>query len=422
MSAVTNELLDRFLRYVNIPSQSMAGGGMPPSSPAQWHMAQQLEAELELMDLEDLQTSKQCVLTGYLPANLPEDCHEAVPKIGFCCHLDTADVNLSPMIHPHVVKAYPGGDVVLNPQKHIVMKAAEHPELMPHIGEDIVFTDGTSVLGADNKAAIANVMTMLHTLYTHPEIYHGDIYVAFVPDEEVGLKGSKALDFSRFPVDFAYTIDSCEVGELVYETFNAGTASIDIQGVSAHPMNAKGNLVNPALLAVDFVNFFDRKETPECTEGREGYIWVKTIRSNASRAEVTLAIRDHDKEKYEAKKQTVLANVKKLKAQEPRARVRCEIEDLYGNLADAITPENKKAIDLLFTAMESLQITPKPLAMRGGTDGSFISTKGILTPNYFTGGLNFHSKYECLPVPSLEKSYEVTMKLVQLVYESRQKR
>lgn len=418
MSAITEELLNRFLRYVDIPSQSMPGGGMPPSSPTQWHMAQQLEVELELMDLEDLHTSKQCVLTGYLPANLPEDFTGKVPKIGFCCHLDTADINLSPMVHPHVVKAYPGGDVVLNPAKHVVMKAAEHPELSRHIGEDIVFTDGTSVLGADNKAAIANVMTMLHTLSSHPEIYHGDIYIAFVPDEEVGLKGSKALDFSRFPVDFAYTIDSCEVGELVYETFNAGSAVVSIQGVSAHPMNAKGNLVNPTLLAVDFANFFDRKETPECTEGREGYIWIKSIRSNASRAEVTLAIRDHDKQKYEAKKKKILANVEKLKQQEPRARVRCEMEDTYGNIADAITPDNKKAIDLLFAAMKDLAITPNPIAMRGGTDGSFISTKGILTPNYFTGGLNFHSKYECLPVPSLEKSYNVTMKLVQLVYES----
>ena len=417
MSAITDELLERFLRYVNIPSQSRAGGSVP-SSPTQWHMAQQLEVELELMDLEDLQTSKKCVLTGYLPANLPAGFTGKVPKIGFCTHLDTIDVNLSPIINPHVVKAYPGGDVVLNKEKNIIMKASEHPELKPYIGQDIVFTDGTSVLGADNKSAIANVMTMLHTLTTHPEIYHGDIYVAFVPDEEVGLRGSKSMDFSKFPVDFAYTIDCCALGEVVYETFNAGSAVVNIQGVSAHPMSAKGNLVNPALLAVDLVNMFDRKETPECTEGREGYIWVKGLMSNASRAEVHMDIRDHDKAKYEAKKQKIRDAVEALKAQEPRARIRLEMEDTYGNIADALTPENHKAIDFIYEAMKELDITPKTIPMRGGTDGSFISTKGIFTPNYFTGGLNFHSKYEFLPIPSLEKSYEVTMKIIELVYKS----
>lgn len=417
MSAIRDELLERFLRYVNIPSQSRAGGAVP-SSPTQWHMAQQLEVELELMDLEDLYTSKKCVLTGYLPANLPEGFTGKVPKIGFCTHLDTVDVNLSPIIHPHVVKAYPGGDVVLNQEKNIVMKASEHPELAPYVGQDIVFSDGTSVLGADNKAAVANVMTMIHTLVTHPEIYHGDIYVAFVPDEEVGLRGSKSMEFDRFPVDFAYTIDCCELGEVVYETFNAGSAFVNIQGVSAHPMSAKGNLVNPTLLAVDLANMFDRKETPECTEGKEGYIWLKSIQSNASRAEMRLDIRDHDKAKYEEKKQKIRDAVAALQAKEPRARIRLDMEDTYGNIADALTPENHKAIDYIYEAMKELEITPKTIAMRGGTDGSFISTKGIFTPNYFTGGLNFHSKYEFLPLPSLEKSYQVTMKIVELVYKS----
>lgn len=417
MSAIRDELLERFLRYVNIPSQSRAGGAVP-SSPTQWHMAQQLEVELELMDLEDLYTSKKCVLTGYLPANLPEGFTGKVPKIGFCTHLDTVDVNLSPIIHPHVVKAYPGGDVVLNQEKNIVMKASEHPELAPYVGQDIVFSDGTSVLGADNKAAVANVMTMIHTLVTHPEIYHGDIYVAFVPDEEVGLRGSKSMEFDRFPVDFAYTIDCCELGEVVYETFNAGSAFVNIQGVSAHPMSAKGNLVNPTLLAVDLANMFDRKETPECTEGKEGYIWLKSIQSNASRAEMRLDIRDHDKAKYEEKKQKIRDAVAALQAREPRARIRLDMEDTYGNIADALTPENHKAIDYIYEAMKDLEITPKTIAMRGGTDGSFISTKGIFTPNYFTGGLNFHSKYEFLPLPSLEKSYQVTMKIIELVYKS----
>lgn len=416
MSQLTQQLLERFLRYVNIPSQSRAGISSVPSTQDQWHMARQLEAELEIMDLEDLHLSDRCVLTGYLPDNLPEGFTGSVPKIGFCCHLDTVDVNLSPEVHPQVVRNYPGGDLVLNAEKGILMKAAEHPELADYVGQDIVFTDGTSVLGADNKAAVANVMTMLQYFTDHPEIHHGAIYVAFVPDEEVGLKGSKALDISRFPVDFAYTIDCCALGEVVYETFNAGSAQVDIQGVSAHPMNAKGNLVNPTLLAVDFANFFDRKETPECTEGKEGYIWIKSIQSNATHATVQLAIRDHDKARYEARKQTILANVERLKHQEPRAQVRCILEDIYGNIADAMTPDNRQAVDFLYEALDELAITPKTIAMRGGTDGSYLSTRGIFTPNYFTGALNFHSRYEFLPLPSLEKSCQVTLKLVEKVF------
>lgn len=416
MSQLTQQLLDRFLRYVNIPSQSRAGISSVPSTQEQWHMAQQLEAELEIMDLEDLHLSDRCVLTGYLPANLPEGFTGSVPKIGFCCHLDTVDVNLSPEVHPQVVRNYPGGDLVLNAEKGILMRAAEHPELADYVGQDIVFTDGTSVLGADNKAAVANVMTMLQYFTDHPEIHHGAIYAAFVPDEEVGLKGSKALEISRFPVDFAYTIDCCALGEVVYETFNAGSAQVDIQGVSAHPMNAKGNLVNSTLLAVDFANFFDRKETPECTEGKEGYIWIKSIQSNATHATVQLAIRDHDKARYEARKQTILANVERLKHQEPRAQVRCTLEDIYGNIADAMTPDNRQAVDFLYEALDELAITPKTIAMRGGTDGSYLSTRGIFTPNYFTGALNFHSRYEFLPLPSLEKSCQVTLKLVEKVF------
>ena len=418
MSQLTDQLLDRFLRYVNIPSQSRAGAAQVPSTPEQWHMARQLEAELEILDLEDLHLSEHCVLTGYLPANLPAGFIGSVLKIGFCCHLDTVDVDLSSEVHPQVVRNYPGGDVVLNAAKGLIMKAADHPELVPYVGQDIVFTDGTSVLGADNKAAIANVMTLLQYLTDHPEIHHGAIYVAFVPDEEVGLKGSKALDCSRFPVDFAYTIDCCALGEVVYETFNAGSATVEIQGISAHPMNAKGNLVNSTLLAVDFANFFDRKETPECTEGKAGYIWIKSIQSNASQATVQMAIRDHDKTRYEARKQTILANVERLKAQEPRARIRCTLEDSYGNIADAMTPDNREAVDFLYEALEELGISPKTLAMRGGTDGSYLSTQGIFTPNYFTGALNFHSRYEFLPLPSLETSCQVTLKLVEKVFRT----
>lgn len=411
-------MMHRFCRYVRIPSQSKPNGGTHvPSTESQWDMARTLMKECEDMGLVDLSLSDKCVLTGRLPAHTEPGCDRKIPAVGFCAHLDTVDVDLSPVVHPQLVEHYDGGDIVLNADKNIVMTVSDHPELRDYIGQDLITTDGTSVLGADNKAAITNVMTALHTLTTHPDLYHGDIYVAFVPDEECGLFGSKNMDFSKFPVDFAYTIDSCALGEIVYETFNAGSATVTIHGVSAHPMSAKGNLVNPTLLACDFINMFDRSETPECTEGKEGYIWCQAVESNQSKAVVSLNIRDHSKEKYEEKKRRIAANVEKLKQMEPRASITYEMEDTYGNIADAITDDNHKAIDYIFDAFKELQIQPKPIAMRGGTDGSFISTKGILTPNYFTGGLNFHSRYEFLPLPSLEKSYEVTMKLIDLIYK-----
>ncbi len=411
------ELIERFHRYVAVPSQSLSNGGTQiPSSKGQWELAKLLQQECAKLGLVDLHLSEQCVLTGKLPANLPNGCSRKIPSVGFVAHLDTVDVCLSPEIHPQIVKNYDGKDIVLNKDQLIVMTTKEHPELLNYVGQDLIVTDGTSVLGADNKAAIANIMTALSTLSSDPSIYHGDIYIAFVPDEECGLYGSKSMDFSKFPVDFAYTIDCCELGEVVYETFNAGSAAITIHGVSAHPMSAKGVLVNPTLLAVDFINMFDRKETPECTEGKEGYIWCQAVQSNQSTAKVELNIRDHYKEKYEARKQLVLENVQKLQAGNPRAKIECAIQDVYGNIADAVTDQNRIAIDYLYTAMKQLQITPKTISMRGGTDGSFISTKGILTPNYFTGGHNFHSRFEFLPIPSLEKSYQMTMTLIDLIY------
>lgn len=414
------QLVNRFYRYVAVESQSIQNGGIEvPSSAGQWDLAKLLHKECEELGLVELELSSKCILTGRLPANLPADCSRKIPSVGFVAHLDTVDVCLKPEIHPQIVKDYDGKDIVLNKEQNIVLTTAEHPEILKYKGQDIIVTDGTSVLGADNKAAITNVMTALSTLAKDKTIYHGNIYIAFVPDEECGLYGSKNMDFSKFPVDFAYTIDSCELGEVVYETFNAGCGKVTIHGVSAHPMSAKGVLVNPTLAAVDFINMFNRQETPECTEGKEGYIWCQGVTSNQSTAVVELNIRDHSKEKYEARKQMINENVEKLRRLYPRAKVECEIADIYGNIADAVTAENRKAIDYIYTAMDNLAIAPKTIAMRGGTDGSFISTKGILTPNYFTGAHNFHSRFEFLPVPSFEKSYQMTMTIIQLIYEGK---
>ena len=408
------KLLERFLRYVAVTSQSNAAVKTVPTTSGQRELAELLKTELAELGLVDLEISEFSVLTGKLPANLPAG-HHAVPAVGWVAHLDTVDVCLNAEIHPQVVKNYQGGDICLNKEKQIFLKVSEHPEIEKYIGEDIVVSDGTSVLGADDKAAIANVMVALETLANDKTIYHGDIYVCFVPDEEIGLLGAKKIDFEKFPVDFAYTIDCCELGEVVYETFNAGSAEVYIKGITAHPMSAKGVLVNPTLVATDLVNSFDRMQTPEHTEGTEGYIWVTAINSNVSEARVNMAIRDHNKVLYEARKEQIKIAVEFLKLRHPKAVIELTMSDTYGNIADAIREDNKKCIDFIYQAMEELDITPKTIAMRGGTDGSFISTKGILTPNYFTGAHNFHSNCEFWPLGAAEKSCRMTLKLIELI-------
>lgn len=408
------KLTSRFLRYAAISSQSIEGAAVVPSTPGQRQLAELLKGDLAELGFVDLEISEYSVLTGKLPANLPAGYH-SVPAVGWVAHLDTVNVNLSPDVHPQIIKNYQGGDVLLNAEKNISIKTAEHPELEKYIGQDLIVSDGTSVLGADNKAAIANLMVAMETLHADSSILHGDIYVCFVPDEEVGLCGSKKIDFSKFPVDFAYTIDCCEQGEVVYQTFNAGSATIKVKGVTAHPMSAKNTLVNPALVVTDIINCFDRMQTPEHTEGTEGFIWVESMNCNVSEATLNLKIRDHSKTMYEARKKFIADAVEYVKAKNPKAGIQLEIVDVYGNIADAIRQDNKKCIDYIFEAMAELGVEPKDIAMRGGTDGSFISTKGILTPNYFTGAHNFHSYAEFMPMGAVEKSCQMTLKLIELI-------
>ncbi len=414
MSKMQERLTERFLRYAAVSSQSVEGSPVVPSTPGQRQLAELLQKDLSELGLVDLEISDYSVLTGHLPSNLPADYHK-VPTVGWVAHLDTVNVNLSADVHPQIVKNYQGGDVLLNAEKQIYIKVSEHPELEKYIGSDLITSDGTSVLGADNKAAIANLMVALETLKNNPEILHGDIYVAFVPDEEVGLCGSKKMDFSKFPVDFAYTIDCCELGEVVYQTFNAGSAAIKVKGVTAHPMSAKNTLVNPTLVCVDFINCLDRMQTPEHTEGTEGFIWVESMHTNVSEAVLNLKIRDHSKIMYEARKKFIADAVDYVKAKNPKAGVELKIVDVYGNIADALNENNRVCVDHIFEAMRELGITPKDIAMRGGTDGSFISTKGIPTPNYFTGAHNFHSYCEFMPMTAVEKSCQMTLKLIELI-------
>lgn len=403
---ITEQLVDRFLRYVSIPSQSKAGSAIVPSTPGQTELAKQLKQELIALNMQDVYLDEHSIVTAKLAGNTPH-----APKIGFVAHLDTVDVALSEKINPQRV-TFTGEDILLNSEKDIWFKVAEHPELKKYLDEELIVTDGTSVLGADNKAAIAVVMTMLDQLQQQ-NCPHGDIYVAFVPDEEVGLNGAKKLDLQRFKPDFAYTIDCCELGEVVYETFNAGAVTIEIEGVSAHPMSAKNVLINPIRIANDIINCFDSCETPEHTEGKEGYFWFNDIIGNQSTTTLKMSIRDFDLIHYEARKTYIQKVISFISHKYPRAKISYQISDTYSNIANYLG-DDRRCIDLIYQSFELLGIKPNTIAMRGGTDGSALSARGLTTPNYFTGAHNFHSCFEFLPLSSFLKSFEVTMKIIEL--------
>ena len=401
-SPLTRQLTQRFFRYLAITSQSDPRATTLPTTPGQHQMAQALADELRQFGLDDIVVDEHATVTAVKKGTVP-----GAPRIGFITHIDTVDVGLSPDIHPQILR-FTGEDLCLNPEQQIWLRVDEHPEILAYRDEEIIFSDGTSVLGADNKAAVTVVMTLLENLTA--EHKHGDIVVAFVPDEEVGLRGAKALDLSRFAVDFAWTIDCCELGELVYENFNAASAEIRFTGVTAHPMSAKGVLVNPLLMATDFMSHFDRRQTPEHTAGREGYVWFNGIHGDQNSTRLQANIRDFDLDSFNRRKQQIGEAAEKIAAQYPTARVEFTISDTYSNISNAIG-EDRRAIDLMFTAMESLGITPKPTPMRGGTDGAALSAKGLLTPNFFTGAHNFHSKFEFLPLRAFEASYLTALQL-----------
>ncbi len=405
--AIKKTLVDNFFRYLAIPSQSKEGSNKIPSSEGQEKLARLLAKDLQKLGLVDIAINEYGVIQARLPKN-----SDYTQAIGWVCHLDTVDVGLSDEIHPKVIKNYQGGNITLNSEANIILTPEENPEILKYIGDDIIVSDGKSVLGADNKAAIANVITAISYLNVNKNIEHGDIYLAFVPDEEIGLRGSRKIDFNKFKADFAYTIDCCELGELVYETFNAASASISIEGVSAHPMSAKNVLVNPIMIANDFINLLNRAETPEHTEGKEGYIRVTDIESDVLTAKINLNIRDHSREKYDQKKSYLISAIDLLQKQNPKAKISIEIKDIYSNILDNIKDTNKVAIAKLFRTFNKLGIKPKIILMRGGTDGSYLSTRGILTPNYFTGAHNFHSNKEFLPIDSFYKSLLVTIDLM----------
>ncbi|MDR6100474.1 tripeptide aminopeptidase [Agrobacterium larrymoorei] len=394
---VRKELIERFFRYAAIASQSNASESSLPSSAGQLTLANLLAEELRSIGVEEVVVDDQAIVTGVKRGSA------AAPRIGFIAHLDTVDIGLSPTIHPQILR-FEGRDLCLNAEHDIWLRTDEHPELAEWKGDDIIVGDGTSVLGADNKAAIAVIMTLLAR--SNADQHHGDIFVAFVPDEEIGLRGSRALDLARFPCDFAYTIDCCELGEVMVENFNAASGKIVFRGVSAHPMSAKGVMVNPLMMAIDFINEFDRHDAPEHTDGREGFFWFKEITTGDSEGELSILIRDFDREKFNERKRSILSAAEKIRQKYQSTEVTVEITDTYQNMGHALQQDRRPEL-LLFKALDDLGIARRLVPMRGGTDGAILSAKGIPTPNFFTGAYNFHSRYEFLPVPAFEKSYLV---------------
>lgn len=402
------DIIERFLKYVSIDTQSAEDTGKTPSTNKQWDLAHYLKDELESIGLEDVELDE----LGYLYATLPANTEKEIPTIGFISHMDTSPDCSGNEVKPRIVEKYDGRDIVLDGENNIVTSPQKFPELLDHVGEDIIVTDGHTLLGADDKAGIAEIVQAMVYLLEHPEIKHGKIRVAFNPDEEIGL-GAHHFDVKKFGCDWGYTMDGGEIGELEYENFNAASAKIYVSGVSVHPGYAKGKMINAARVATEFASLLPVTETPEATVEFEGFYHLLGMEGNVERATLSYIIRDHNRQKFEARKQTMIKAAEWLNEKHGSQIVEVEINDQYYNMREKIEPV-MHVIDIAMDAMKEAGVTPKVRAIRGGTDGAQLSFMGLPCPNIFAGGLNFHGPHEFLPIPSLKKASEVVVKICEL--------
>ena len=400
-------LKDRFLRYVKFETRSDEKSETIPSTPTQLEFAKILAKELEEIGMENVYVNDACFVNATLPGNVDKD----VPVIGFIAHMDTADFNAT-NVNPKIVENYNGKDIVLNEAKDIVLSVEEFPNLKNYVGKTVITTDGTTLLGADDKAGIVEIVEAMKYLIEHPEIKHGTVKVAFGPDEEIG-RGADNFNVEEFGADFAYTMDGGPVGELEYESFNAAGAVFKIKGKSVHPGTAKGKLINASLIAAEVVNSFPADEVPEKTEGYEGFYFLDKINSNCEEAELSYILRDHDREKFEAKKKFAANVAKKINEKYGKELVSVEIKDQYYNMGEIIK-DHMNVVEIAKKAMENLGIKPVIEPIRGGTDGSKISFMGLPTPNIFAGGENFHGKYEFVALESMILATDVIVEIVKL--------
>ena len=400
-------LKDRFLRYVKFETRSDEKSETIPSTPTQIEFAKILVRELEEIGMENVYVNDACFVNATLPGNIDKD----VPVIGFIAHMDTADFN-AVNVNPQIVENYDGKDIVLNEAKDIVLSVEEFPNLKNYVGKTVITTDGTTLLGADDKSGIVEIVEAMKYLIEHPEIKHGIVKVAFGPDEEIG-RGADNFNVEEFRADFAYTMDGGPVGELEYESFNAAGAVFKIRGKSVHPGTAKGKLINASLIAAEVVNSFPADEVPEKTEGYEGFYFLDKISANCEEAELSYILRDHDREKFEAKKEFAANVAKKINEKYGKELVSVEIKDQYYNMGEIIK-DHMNVVEIAEKAMKNLGIKPIIQPIRGGTDGSKISFMGLPTPNIFAGGENFHGKYEFVALESMILATDVIVEIVKL--------
>ena len=401
-------VIERFLKYVTFDTQSDESTGVTPSTPKQMVFAQYLKTELEELGLKDISLDEN----GYLFATLLSNVDHEVPVVGFIAHMDTSPDMSGENVKPRIVEKYDGKDIPLCAEENIILSPANFPELLDHVGEDLIVTDGHTLLGADDKAGIAEIVGAVAYLIAHPEIKHGDIRIGFNPDEEIGL-GAHKFDVEKFGAKWAYTMDGGEVGELEFENFNAAAAKIRVKGRNVHPGYAKNKMINSLLVANEYASLLPANETPGTTEGYEGFYHLIGMEGEVENTVLSYIVRDHDREKFEARKQALLNYAAQLNEKYGEGTVTVELKDQYYNMRQQVEPLIH-IIDIAFAAMQEAGVTPKVKAIRGGTDGAQLSFKGLPCPNIFAGGLNFHGRYEFVPVQSIEKAMNVVVKIAEL--------
>ena len=399
-----NKVVERFLKYVTFDTTSNPSSSNCPSSEGQRIFANYLVEELKSLGL-DVSIDKNSYIMATLKGNT-----EGIDAIGFISHLDTAPDVSGKDIKPRIIKNYDGKDIILNEELNIITKVNDYPELLNLIGEDLIVTDGTTLLGADDKAGIAEIITAIEYIVNNPDIKHGDIKIGFTPDEEIG-RGADLFDVENFGAKYAYTVDGGILGELQYENFNAAGATITIQGRNVHPGSSKNKMVNALHIASEISNIFPENERPETTEGYEGFYHLNDLNGNVEKATMVYIIRDHDKDMFEKRKVFMRESINKLN-EKYNNRITLDIKDQYYNMKEMVEPV-KFIVDIAKKSMEEVGINPLVLPIRGGTDGARLSFMGIPCPNIFTGGLNFHSKNECIPISSMEKCSKLIVKIAQ---------
>lgn len=402
-------ITERFLKYVSFDTMSDETTNITPSTPGQMVFAKYLKEELVGLGLSEVTLDEN----GYLFATLPSNIDKDVPTVGFIAHLDTSPDMTGKDVTPRIVEKYKGDDIVLCNKENIILSPKQFPELLNHKGEDLIVTNGHTLLGADDKAGIAEIVTAMEYLINNPDIKHGKIRIGFNPDEEIGL-GAHKFDVEKFGCEWAYTMDGGELGELEFENFNAASAVITIQGRNVHPGYAKNKMINSITIANQLISMFPRHETPEHTEKYEGFYHLVGIEGGVDKTTVTYIIRDHDRQIFEERKQKVAEFVKRINAELGSGTVVLELKDQYYNMREKIEPM-MHIIDLAAEAMKAVGVEPNIKAIRGGTDGAQLSFKGLPCPNIFAGGLNFHGRYEFVPIQNMEKATKVIVELVQRI-------